>query len=131
MCGRLAELMVKITPAIYRKYVTVNTKGQTILYVRLQNALYGIIKAALLFYQRFVKDLKSIGFVLNPCDPCAANKIVNGDQLTVAWHVDDLKVSHKDLKVLARMATLLEATYEQLFEDGSGAMTLHCGNVHD
>ena len=33
---------------------------------------------------------------MNPHDPCAANKMINGKQMTVSWHVDDLKVSHKD-----------------------------------
>ena len=67
------------------------------------NALYGIMKAALLFYQNFVNNLKSIGFELNPYDPCVANKIVDGAQLTVVWHVDDLKVIHVDPGVVTRM----------------------------
>ena len=29
-----------------------------------------------------------------------ANKVANGMQMTMAWHVNDLKVSHKQLKVL-------------------------------
>ena len=62
MRGRLAELLVKVAPKIYMKYVTINSKGETVLYVKLLNALYGIMKAALLFYQRFIGDLKSIGF---------------------------------------------------------------------
>jgi hypothetical protein len=48
------------------------------------------MKAALLYYQRFVPDLKSIGFEINPYDPSVPNKIVQGKQLTVVWHVDDL-----------------------------------------
>ena len=83
-CGKLAELMVKVAPEIYTKYVIINPKGETVLYVRLLNALYGIMKAALLYYQCFVADLKSIGFEINPYDPCVANKmIVEGKQLTV------------------------------------------------
>ena len=50
------------------------------------------MKAALLFYIKFVKSLLSIGFDLNPYDPCVANKTVENLQLTVVWHVDDLKV---------------------------------------
>jgi hypothetical protein len=50
LCGKLAELMVKVTPEIYTKYVIINTKGDTVLYVRLLNALYGILKATLLYY---------------------------------------------------------------------------------
>ena len=60
------------------------------------NALYGIMNAALLFYLKFFKNIKSIGFELNTYDPCVANKIVDGAQLTVVWHIDDLKVSHVD-----------------------------------
>ena len=43
-----------------------NSKGEKILYVKLLNALYGIMKAALLYYLQFVENLELIGFVLNP-----------------------------------------------------------------
>ena len=33
---------------------------------------------------------------INPYEPCIANKMVNGSQITVTWHVDDHKISHKD-----------------------------------
>ena len=46
-----------------------------------------------------MKDLEGYGFVVNPYNPCVANKMVNGKQMTVSWHVDDLKSSHKDSKV--------------------------------
>ena len=129
--GKLAELMVKVAPEIYTKYVIVNSKGETVLYVRLLNALYGIMKAALLFYQRFVTDLKSIGFEINPYDPCVANKMVNGKQLTVVWHVDDLKVSHVSSDVVTKMADWLKSTYERLFDDGSGEMKICRGKIHE
>jgi hypothetical protein len=96
--GKLAELMVKVAPEVYQKYVFVNKKGETVLYVKLLNALYGILKAALLFYKKLIKDLMGIGFKLNPYDPCVANKIVNGKQMTLCWHVDDMQVSHFEKK---------------------------------
>ena len=40
--GILAELMVKIAPKLYRKYVTTNAKGRSVLYVQLEKAVYGI-----------------------------------------------------------------------------------------
>jgi hypothetical protein len=129
--GKLAELMVKVAPKIYFKYVIINRKGEKVLYVRLLNALYGIMKAALLYYQRFVKDLISIGFEINPYDPCVANKTVKHKQLTVVWHVDDLKVSHCKPDVVTRMSDWLKSTYERLFYDGSGAMQISRGNIHD
>jgi len=46
MNGWLAELMVKTDPKLYRKYVTIE-KGRQVLYLRLQKALYGMMKSAL------------------------------------------------------------------------------------
>ena len=37
-----------------------------------------------------------MGFVVNLYDPCMAYKMVNRSQMTVCWHVDDLKVSQVD-----------------------------------
>ncbi len=47
-----------------------------------------------LFPKQLVKDLTSIGFKINAYDPCVANKIINGKQMTILWHVDDLKILH-------------------------------------
>ena len=43
MNGWLAELMVKTDPKMYRKYVMIE-KGRQVLYLRLQKALYGMMK---------------------------------------------------------------------------------------
>jgi hypothetical protein len=129
MRGKLAELMVKVAPEICTKYVIINKKGETALHVRLLNALCGIMKAALLCYQRFVTDIRAIGFEINPCDPCVANKIVKKKQLTIVWHVDDLKVSHVMTPVVTKLIDWLKNTYERLFDDGSGAMQVSGGKV--
>ena len=39
-------------------------------------------------------DMRYKGFEINFYGPCVANKIIGGKQMTVFWHVDDLKVSH-------------------------------------
>jgi hypothetical protein len=70
----LAKLMFAIAPNTYQKYITTNVKGKPILNVQLEKALYGMMKSALLFYRKLFADLCSIGFVLNPFDPCVANK---------------------------------------------------------
>jgi hypothetical protein len=47
--GGLAEVMVQVAPNLYRKYITVDRKGTVILYVKMQKALYGLLRSALLF----------------------------------------------------------------------------------
>ena len=59
------------------------------------------------------KDLESIGFVLNLYNPCVANKVIRGKQMTICWHVDDIKVSHKSSKVLDTFIQGLKDKYEE------------------
>ena len=62
--------------------------------------MYGCLKSSRLFYEHLMKVLSRMGFILNPCDDCVANNTINSSQCTITWHVDDLKVSHKEKKVV-------------------------------
>ena len=93
---KLAKMMVQVDPIMYRKYVIYSPNGQAMLYVRLSESLYGMLRAALLFYKSLRSDFENMGFKIKPYDPCAENKMVNGHQMTIFWHLDDLKMSHKD-----------------------------------
>ena len=55
---------------------------------------------------------------MNPCNPCAANKMINGKQMTVACHVDDLKVSHEDANEATRFINWLKTKCEDKEIDG-------------
>ena len=55
------KMIVRIDPSLYRKYVTYLAKGTPMLYVCLSKALYGMLKAALLFYKRLRFDLEEMG----------------------------------------------------------------------
>ncbi len=71
--GRLAELMVQVAPNLYRKYISMDRMGMAILYMKMQKAMYGLLRSALLFYRKLVEDLESNGIKLNCYDPCVAN----------------------------------------------------------
>jgi hypothetical protein len=96
--GKLANMMVQIAPQVYRKHITVDRKHKTtIQYVKLQKALYGLMRASLLFYRKLRKEMEDNRFKVNPYDPCVANKVTErGKQMTVIWHVDDLMGSCED-----------------------------------
>jgi len=63
-------------------------------YVQLKKALYGTLQAALLFWKLLSDTLQEWGFEINAYDQCVANKVIEGKQCTILWHVDDLKISH-------------------------------------
>ena len=97
--GRMAELLAKISPETHQKYIH-DKRGQALLYCKLNMALYGTLKAALLFWKNLTESLTLKGFVINPSNWCISNKTINGRQCTIVWHVDDLKISHKKLSVI-------------------------------
>ena len=113
--GVLVDILCEMNPEIYTPYI-VFEKGKKVLYVRLLKALYGMLIASLLYYKRFVKDISTIGFKINPYDPCVANRIVNGKQHTITWHVDDLKSSHVDPKVNDEFLKWLNKVYGSVGE---------------
>jgi hypothetical protein len=77
------------------------------LLVQFQKALYGTMAASLLYYRKFVKSLMDVGFIINPYDPCVANKIIEGKQMTNCFHVDYCKLSHRKKKVIDTMIEYL------------------------
>ena len=83
-----------------------------------------------MYYKKFTNSLKSKSFEMNPYDPCVWNKMVNGEQLTIGFHVDDCKLSHRDPKVLDETIEWLRQDYESIFKDGSGKMKVSRGAVH-
>ena len=121
--GKLAELMVQVDPKLYRKYI-VTENGHKVLYVKAQKAVYGLLRSSLLFYLKLKGDLEAMGFKFNPYDPCTANKMINGHQMTVVFHVDDLKVSHEDSKQIDWFADQLRKIYGE-------KLTVNKGKVHD
>jgi len=86
--------------------------------------------ASLLYYCKFVKSLMDIGFELNPYDPCIANKMIEGSQATVCFHMDDCKLSHLKSQVSDKIIKYLCQKYENIFEDGSSKMNISRGKIH-
>ena len=109
--GELAKILVEIAPEIYEKYL-VYENGVPVLYLEILRALYGMLESSMLFYKKLLRDLEKEGFEVNPYDPCVANKIVDGKQLTVTWHVDDLKVSHVKTEVIDDFIQWVRDKYE-------------------
>lgn len=80
--GRMAELLAKITPDVYQKYIH-HKRGQPYIYCKLNVALYGTLKATLLFWRKLTASLKIRDFVINPYDWCIINKTISGSQCTI------------------------------------------------
>ena len=109
--GQLALMLCEIAPHIYKPFL-IFERGQPTLYCIITKALYGMIKSPLLLYRRMRRDMEAEGFTINPYDICVATKMVNGSQLTLLWHVDDIKISHKDEQVVEDTINWFRDIYE-------------------
>jgi hypothetical protein len=106
--GVLVDMLVDITPDAHKSCVSADKKGTKQLLVQCQNTIYGTMVASLLCYRKFCKSLTEKGFEFNPHDPCAANKIIKGKQMTICFHVDDCKLSHKHSKEMDKMIPMAQ-----------------------
>jgi hypothetical protein len=129
--GAMAEVIVKMDPKQYTKYVK-KENGKDVIYIILAKALYGTLQAALLFWQNLLTQLQEWRFEINPYNFCVANKTIDGKQCTIVWHADDLKISHMDSNVVTTILNLLDAKYGQEIVGGERApLTIIRGKIHD
>ena len=123
--GAMAELLMEIDHDMYHPHMVME-KGKPVIYVELLKALYGTLRAARLFWETLSGKLQEWGFTLNAYDSCVANKYVDGQQCTITWHVDDLKISHVDEQVVRSIIQKIQDNFGQHSE-----LSMHIGKRHD
>ena len=123
--GVLVDMLVQIAPEIYGSYV-VYEHGKKVLYVEVLKALYGMLQSSLLWYAKFRADLEKEGFEFNAYDPCVANRMINGEQHTIRYHVDDVLSSHMHPEVNDKFLKWLNKKYGSY-----GEVKAKRGDVHD
>jgi hypothetical protein len=113
MTDEAATLLIEVSPTTFKDYLILE-KDKNTFYLMLKRALYGCIKSALLFWENLLGKLIMRGYELNVYDRCVANKIINNAQITIIWHVDDLKNSYVCREVLEQEIKWLELMYGPL-----------------
>ena len=76
ICGVLVDILVEISPDMYKLHFTTNKKGVKQLLVQCKNVLYVMMVASLLYYCKFTKSFTDVGFKINPYDSCVSNKMI-------------------------------------------------------
>ena len=124
--GEMVSMLLQIDSEMYKEYVMIE-KGEQVMYMELLKALYGTLHTAHLFWQKLSKQLIDVwGFTPNKYDNCVVNKTINGHQMTVVGHMDDLKVSHVDVEEVDKFIMQIEETF------GTDApLSVSCGKIHD
>lgn len=132
--GKMGELLELIDPKMYRKIIIIE-KGKKVLYAELSKVLYGILRGALLFWEKVSAQLVEWGFCINPYDWCVSNKNVEYErtdsndkpvrgtdgkknihttQMTLGWHVDDFIITHKSEHAIDEIVSKLNDLYRKI-----------------
>jgi hypothetical protein len=123
--GAVALLLVESEPDKWRKHLR-KENGKYVIYVLCKKAIYGTMNAALLAYKKLAKLFREWGFKMNPYDPCVWNKMVNGKQITIIFHIDDLMMSHKSPNIVTLYIRKLEKEYAR-----RDPLTVMRGKLHE
>jgi hypothetical protein len=113
----LTSILAVLDPTVEAKK---DEKG--VLYVKLKKALYGCVQSAKLWYDKLCEVLTNDGYKMNNYDPCLFNKMVDGKQITIAFHVDDLLVTSENKQAIDELMTMLQENF--------AAITINRGNNH-
>ena len=116
------DILLEIIPETYWEYVVYEEKIK-VLCVRMEKTLYGMMILSILYYKNFWSDIESIGYKVNPYDPCVANK-----QHNITWHADEIEESHVDPKVNDESHKWCESEYGN---NEIGYITTVRGKNHD
>ena len=85
----------------------------------------------MLFWKNLTTSLKSWGFQINPYDRCVSRKMVNRKKITIVWHVDDLKISHTNPKVVTEYIQNPDRKYGQDARGNNTPLTICRGKKHE
>lgn len=113
-----ATLFVKLYPE-YESYVCADGT----LIVEIRKAIYGLKESGLLWYKHITTTLKNLGYT--PCahDACVFVKVVGGERLMIALHVDDLLCIYSDHKMMTALEEALQARYGTITINGGSQQT--------
>ena len=93
---------------------------------KVTKAIYGTLLGAILFYNKLKGELIKMDFEMNDYDECTFNKMVNGTQITIQFHVDDLKISHVSQTAIDDVIDALNAIFGK-----DKKMSASYGKIHE
>ena len=82
--------------------------------MKVDKALYGCVESAVLWYEDLRATLEEDGYIVKPYDLSIFNKIYEGKQITVIFHVDDLLAACAIRAAIEELYATLVRKYEKV-----------------
>jgi hypothetical protein len=111
----------------YNDNIVYGKNNKKFVYTKLTKAVYRTLPGAILFYEKLSKQLVDWGYKPNCYDRCTFNKMVEGNQITIQFHVNDLKISHVKQSVINSVLNDLNKE----FGTSNKPLAATTGDIHD
>lgn len=113
--SKLSAIAAQVCPEV-QQYIAEDNK----LIIRLDQALYGCVQSAKLWYDELTTTLRAMGYSPNEVDPCVMNKSLNGKQCALVIFVDDILVLSQDQHEIDEVVKGLKEKYAEIqFKTGN------------
>ena len=122
------DIMCQVNPE-YEQHMRYEN-GKQVWYLLFTREIYGCIDSELLWYNPFYTMLEGFGFEINPYDKCVANKVIEVTKCTIAWYIEDNKLSHKNLKLIQDIINEVKRHFGQLSAVRGNKHTLLGMNIY-
>jgi hypothetical protein len=109
LTGIMVDILLEIDYEMYSPFIVKEKKRCCI--VSCSRHCTGHCALLICFGKSSRVNYRSGGFELNPYDSCVANKMINGKQCTIGWHVDDLHISHVDPAVVDNIIDMMDEQF--------------------
>ena len=110
---QIGPLVTAILAQLDEKFEKYQDSKEAII-VKLNKALYGCVESAVLWYKDLRATLEADGYKVNSYDLCVFNKDYKGTQITVIFHVDDLRGARVLTHTLEDLYDVIVRIYEKV-----------------
>ena len=124
---KVGSAILCVIDPIYSSYL----RDDGCLTCKVDKALYGLVESAKLWYNTLKDKLESYGYVGNPKDLCVFNKEVDGEQVTVTFHVDDLLITSVNENGIDDLINKLSIDFECELKPSTGPIISYLGMTID
>jgi hypothetical protein len=81
------DMLLELNFEKYSPFV-LNEGRNKVFFLVMLKSLNGMLQSEFYFYTKFKKEIVQISSFVNLYDPCMVNRMVNGCQHSITWHVD-------------------------------------------
>ena len=110
----MVTLLEEIDLEYYKYFIYTDKLGLKCMHAESNKAIYVTLEASLLFWEKLSEILEEMGYQRNEYDWCFMKNIIDENQCTIIWNVNDLNTLHVDPAFISSVLADIYADYGKI-----------------